>query len=125
MNYLPQLNLLTKITFAFCLFVFPSKVVFADDYVSIKADELMALNPSKQSPHNQGLLAWKYGVIYHLDANLNAIKKIVEYDELTIKNVTQVSNSLFILTNSDIKNKEGETVDSIDIVIEYDLSKGI
>lgn len=124
MYFLQKLNLLSNIIIVFFLFIFQSKAVFAGDNFSIKADEVMALKPSKQSPKNDGLIAWKYGAIYHLDTSLNVIRKIIETDGLTINNIIQVSNSLFILANSETKNEQGEIEDSIDIVIEYDLSLG-
>jgi hypothetical protein len=126
MYFLPKLNLLSNIIFVFLhLLIFQSKAVFADDSFSIKVDDVMALKPSKQSPKNEGLIAWKYGAVYHLDTNLNVIRKIIENDELTIRSIIQVSSSLYILSNSDIKNEEGEIEDSIDIVIEYDLAKRV
>ena len=125
MNFQTQPNLVSLIMFTLSTLVYPSPEVFAKDGLLIKVDEVMALNPSKQSPYTEGLIAWKYGAIYHLNPNLKVIKKILENDELTIRKIIQVSSSLFILTNSDIKNKEGEIVDSIDSIIEYDLSKGL
>ncbi len=99
MNFQLQSNLVTLIMFILCLLVYPSPKVFAKDSLPIKVDEVMALNPSKQSPHTEGFIAWTYGRIYQLDTNLN-VNNIVEYDGLTISNIIQVHNSLFIHGNS-------------------------
>ena len=114
-------SLVTLIMFILCLLVYPSPKVFAKDSLPIKVDEVMALNPSKQSPHTEGFIAWTYGRIYQLDTNLN-VNNIVEYDGLTISNIIQVHNSLFIHGNSYIKGGKGEIEDS---VIEYDFSKRV
>lgn len=118
MKYKLKAVMIVSILFSLTFLGLIETPLWAGGDKQFKADVVMALSNAGKIPGKIELIAWTHGGdIGFLDHDLSVIKKI-KLPELSIRNILQVSGSLYIL--SEKKNKTGE-IESI--IVQYDIEK--
>jgi hypothetical protein len=100
------------------LFFF-NRQLSADFGLTIKADELVALSNLEEISHEVKIVAWTYdGALYFLGKDLS-LKRKIEIPEVSISNIIQVSDSLYILSSTAMKTGE-----IMSVLIQYNIQEG-
>ena len=103
----------------FCGTILFTNQLFAKCDSTIYADEIFALNETKDTQHHGKIIAWTYsGNIFLLDENLCLIREI-KIPHVSISDVKQHAGSLYAVATKTAKNSEIESE-----IIQYDIANG-